>query len=105
MEGQSERTQDDQTGSLNRKLKIAEECGPVVDWKIYTACFPLGHAPGLSALLCVCRSMPSDQLVKDWRRLNCASLLLDYMAHMYMRSLNPNSVVKTKKKRKICMKM
>lgn len=65
-------------------MKSDEQFGLVFESyvEIYIACFPLGHAPGLSALVCVCvcarQSMPSDERVKDWRGLNSASLLLDY---------------------------
>lgn len=55
-----------QTGSrdFNRKLKKSFFESSL---EIFTACFPLGYTPGLSALLCVCARAWSDQLIKDWR--------------------------------------
>lgn len=73
-----------QSGScdFNRKLKIADNVGLVflkVHWKYILHAFELAthlDYQHFCVCVCVCQSMPSDQLVKDWRRRNCASLLL-----------------------------
>lgn len=83
-EGQSERMNDD-----HHKLAVVtwreswrfglEFCFCFLSrLEIYTACFPKGPHTWTISTVCVCRSMPPDQFVKDWRRLNCASLLLGY---------------------------
>lgn len=48
---------------------------------IYTACFPLGHTPGLSALLCARRSMPSDPLVKGLETTELCFIVVGLLAH------------------------
>lgn len=90
-----------QTGSLTRKLKAAEGCGPVVGWKYIL------HAFHWAAHLdyrhfCVCTCVPKHAVRSVCKGLKMSELcfiVVGLLAHLYMWSRNPNSVVKTKKEK------
>lgn len=80
------------------KLKIDEQLGR----EIYTACFPLGHTPGLSAPLCVakhavrgaCKGLGEDST------LLCCYWITSAFVHVVSQSK-----FCCKKEKKTCMKM